>query len=224
MRLVVDQFTLKDRRIVVVGSEGLLGTVARKTISELGGQPISVDVKDMGIELTDYAALRYVADQGQVHGVINCAIGNQMPTDDAQRFLESDLKTGLTGAAVCHKVFHAPLKATKGVFINVGSDLSHKAPDPERYGNQFKPLAYSVVKHSIIGMTRYYAALWGKDGIRVNCFCPGSIDQGQAIPDCPLNRLAQASEMAGPLAFLLSDASSYMTGAVLSVDGGSTCW
>jgi NAD(P)-dependent dehydrogenase (short-subunit alcohol dehydrogenase family) len=222
--MVLDTFSLKDRRIVIIGGEGLLGSVARKTVSELGGLPTSVDVKDMGIDVTDYAALRIIADHGPIHGVINCAIGNQMPTDDAQKFMETDLKVGLTGAAVCHKVFYDPLKATKGVFINVGSDLALMAPRPSRYGELFKPLAYSVVKHSIVGLTRYYAALWGKDGIRVNCFCPGSIDQGQAVPDCPLGRLAEASEMAGPLAFLLSDASSYMTGAILSVDGGSTCW
>jgi NAD(P)-dependent dehydrogenase (short-subunit alcohol dehydrogenase family) len=221
--MVLDQFNLKDRRIVVIGSEGLLGTVARKTISELDGQPLSVDVQ-LGIDITDYAKVKLIADCGPIHGVINCAIGHQLPSDDAQRFMESDLKTGLTGAAVCHKVFYGPLKATQGVFINVGSDLSFMAPDPERYGNKFKPMAYSVIKHAIVGMTRYYAALWGKDGIRVNCFCPGSIDQGQAIPKCPLGRLAQASEMQGPLAYLLSDASSYMTGAVLCVDGGSTCW
>ena len=222
--MVLEQFNLTNRRIVVIGGDGLLGGIARKVISDLGGTPVSLDVRTDGIEITDYPRLLTVADSGPIHGVINCAIGNQLPTDDAQKFLETDLKTGLTGAAVVHKVFHGPLKATKGVFINVGSDLSLMAPDPARYGDQFKPLAYSVVKHSLLGITRYYAALWGRDGIRVNLFCPGSIDQGQATPECPLNRLAQASEMSGPLAFLLSDASSYMTGAVLSVDGGTTCW
>ena len=77
--MVLDQFSLKDRRIVVIGGEGLLGTVARKTVSELGGNPISVDVSDLGIEITDYAKLLTVADRGPIHGVINCAIGHQMP-------------------------------------------------------------------------------------------------------------------------------------------------
>jgi NAD(P)-dependent dehydrogenase (short-subunit alcohol dehydrogenase family) len=115
------------------------------------------------------------------------------------------------------------LRKRNGVILNIGSDLSLISPDQSLYSDgKVKPLSYSVVKHGIIGLTRYFATLWPE--VRSNCLCPGGINVGQKTPAIPMGRLAQLSEMKGPVAFLISNASSYMTGAVLSVDGGRTCW
>ncbi len=223
---VIDSFSLKNRTIAVLGGEGLLGGVAVQTISDLGGKPISIDIKTGADYVCDIAndatGLFFLAEHHSYSGVVNCVVGNQGAVPTPEWYYDDDLQVGLVAAKTAHQAFHKALHRTRGVFLNVGSDLSLRAPDPQRYDPMYKPLSYSVVKHGIIGMTRYYAALWGKEGIRVNCLCPGSIDQGQAVPRCALGRLAHKDEMAGAIAWLLSDASSYVTGAVISVDGGST--
>lgn len=222
----LELFSLVGKRVAVLGGEGLLGQVACETISDLGGQSISIDVKGEADEICnisqDYGRLYEISHRGEYWGVINCVVGNQRSTIVPQQGWVSDLQTGLTAAAYAHQAFFDALKNSSGVFLNIGSDLALMAPSPHRYEPKFKPLSYSVVKHGIVGMTRYYAALWGKEGIRVNCLCPGGIDQGQAAPDCALGRLAQPDEMKGAIAWLMSEASSYVTGAVICVDGGST--
>ncbi len=219
-------FSMRGKTVAILGGEGLLGQVAETAICDLGGEVVSIDVK-VGANYVcdiakDFDRLYQISRYHRFDGVINCVVGNQKLVCMPQSLWAADIQTGLTGAAWAMSAFYEPLKTTKGVFLNIGSDLSLQAPDHSRYGSRFKPVSYSVVKHGIIGMTRYYASLWGKDGIRVNCLCPGSIDQGQKIPDCSLNRLARPDEMQGAIAWLMSDASTYVTGAIISVDGGST--
>lgn len=92
-------------------------------------------------------------------------------------------------------------------------------------------MTYSVVKHGIIGLTKYLATYWADHNIRVNSLCPGGVYNHQ--PDSfvqrlsqliPLGRMAQPDELTTALIFLLSDASSYITGSSLVIDGGRTCW
>lgn len=222
----LDLFSLKNKRIAVLGGEGLLGKVCKETVTELEGEALSFDIKAGATYVcdivADYQTLHEIAHSGSFDGVINCVVGNQRSVLLPDTGWDRDIEAGLTAAAYAHRAFYAALRETRGAFLNIGSDLSLKAPDPARYGTNFKPLSYSVVKHGLVGMTRYYAAIWGKDGIRVNCLCPGSIDQGQAVPHCALGRLAQPHEMKGAIAWLMSAASSYVTGAIISVDGGST--
>jgi len=225
---ILDFFRLQNQKIAVLGGNGLLGKVVRNTVTELGGEVISIDRVYSGentytCDITEPYQLGKIAGYHDYNGVINCAIGNQYAGAEpiTSRF-HRDIDVGLLGAANAHECFYEPLKKTAGVFLNIGSDLSLKPPDPNRYGKQFKPLSYSIIKYGIVGMTKYYAALWGRDQIRVNCLCPGGIEQGQAVPQCALGRLAKPHEMAGAIAWLISEASSYVTGAVISVDGGST--
>jgi NAD(P)-dependent dehydrogenase (short-subunit alcohol dehydrogenase family) len=223
----LDQFYLLGKGpIAVLGGEGLLGRVCCDTIRELRGQPISVDIVQTADHVCDLVRnqryLQKIADSRPYFGVINCVVGNQKPVHVPQAGWNEDIHAGLSAANNAMLAFHSAMRLSQGVYLNIGSDLSLRAPDPQRYGEKYKPVSYSVVKHGIIGLTRYYAALWGREGIRVNCLCPGSIDQGQAVPDCALNRLAQPHELKGAIAWLMSDASSYVTGAIVSVDGGST--
>jgi NAD(P)-dependent dehydrogenase (short-subunit alcohol dehydrogenase family) len=222
----LDLFCLTSKTAVVIGGEGLLGKVVCETVRELGGTPVSVDLH-VGAsyvrDITDLPSLIEVEGYlPRIDIVINCAIGNQKPMTFPTSLWDEDIAIGLTGASNVFIAFRDKIIASKGVFLTIGSDLSLTAPDPARYEPEFKPLSYSVVKHGIIGMTRYYAALWGRHGVRVNCLCPGGIEQGQSVPRCPLERLAQSHEMKGALAFMISAASSYMTGAIVVVDGGRT--
>jgi NAD(P)-dependent dehydrogenase (short-subunit alcohol dehydrogenase family) len=153
---------------------------------------------------------------------------------------ESDIAVGLTGAFLCSQVFGTHMaERGKGVVVNVASDLALIAPDQRIYRQEnlpehlqpVKPVTYSIVKSALLGLTRYLATYWASNGVRVNAISPGGISNGQ--PDdfvaklsqlIPLGRMARLSEYQGAIAFLCSDASSYMTGSNLVIDGGRTCW
>jgi len=217
---VLDQFSLKGKVIAVFGHRGRLGSLAMQVIAQLDGTALGFDLPDC--DIADYANLarnRSLSHHQTIHGCINCAVGNQAPTSPAQAGAGTDIQIGLVGAINTLELFR-PLPG--GSFVLVGSELSFKAPNPERYGKAFKPAAYSAIKHGLVGLAKYYAALWASHQIRVNILCPGPIENGQAA--YPGHRMAKLHELAGPIAFLLSDASSFMTGAELKVDGGATAW
>ncbi len=152
----------------------------------------------------------------------------------------ADLTVGLTGAFLCSRVIGSKMAAQgDGVILNVASDLSIIAPDQRIYRKEglsddaqpVKPVTYSVVKTGLIGLTRYLATYWAANGVRVNAISPGGVYAGQSAEfvaqvtsRIPLNRMAQPDEYKAAVVFLLSDASSYMTGANLVIDGGRSCW
>jgi NAD(P)-dependent dehydrogenase (short-subunit alcohol dehydrogenase family) len=157
----------------------------------------------------------------------------------------ADLAVGLTGAHLCSQVlgtymaqaFHE--HGRRGVILNVASDLAIIGPDQRIYRQPglpehlqpAKPVTYSVVKSGLVGLTRYLATYWANDGVRVNAVSPGGVYNGQ--PEAfmqkltnliPMGRMARLDEYQGTVLFLVSDASSYMTGHNLVVDGGRTAW
>ena len=105
-------------------------------------------------------------------------------------------------------------------------------PDQRVYEKDFvKPISYSVVKSGIIGLTKYTATYWADKNIRCNAISPGGIDNNQSKDFLkkierliPLGRLAKAEEYQGVSVWILSDASSYLTGSIISIDGGRTAW
>jgi NAD(P)-dependent dehydrogenase (short-subunit alcohol dehydrogenase family) len=148
----------------------------------------------------------------------------------------ADIAVGLTGAFLCSRVFGQEMvKRGSGVILNVASDLAVIAPDQRLYRQDgvaeheqpVKPVTYSVVKTALLGLTRYLSTYWVAQGVRVNAISPGGVFNGQ--PDeftaklhalIPMARMAHKDEYQGAVLFLCSDASSYMTGQNLIVDGG----
>ncbi len=153
---------------------------------------------------------------------------------------QADVAVGLTGAFLCSQSFGSRMaEAGRGVILNIASDLAVIAPDQRLYRQNglpahlqpVKPVTYSIVKSALVGLTRYLATYWADRGVRVNAISPGGVYNGQ--PEefvarltnlIPMQRMAGIDEYQGAILFLCSDASSYMTGANLIVDGGRTCW
>jgi NAD(P)-dependent dehydrogenase (short-subunit alcohol dehydrogenase family) len=148
------------------------------------------------------------------------------------------LDVGLKGAFICSKVFGSNMaKQGNGVILNIASDLSIIAPDQRIYKNNsnelqnVKPITYSVIKSGLIGMTKYLATYWNESNVRVNAISPGGVYEKQdsefvnrLTKLIPLGRMASPDEYKSAIQFLCSDASSYMTGQNLVIDGGRSVW
>jgi NAD(P)-dependent dehydrogenase (short-subunit alcohol dehydrogenase family) len=149
---------------------------------------------------------------------------------------KKQIAVGLTGSMLCSKVFGSSMsRRNGGVILNIASDLSVIAPDQRLYTSKkkrnYKPITYSVIKHGLIGLTKYLSTYWPDKNIRCNSLSPGGVelDQSKDFKDklkklIPLNRMAQKSEYKSAIKFLCSDASSYMTGHNLIIDGGRSIW
>ncbi len=153
---------------------------------------------------------------------------------------QKDIAVGLTGAFLCSREIGLYMaKHGGGVILNIASDLGVIAPDQRIYRKEdlneneqpVKPVTYSVVKHGIIGLTKYFATYWADKKVRVNAISPGGVytDQPEDFVEkltnlIPMGRMANQDEYKTAVLFLVSDASSYMTGTNLVVDGGRTCW
>lgn len=153
---------------------------------------------------------------------------------------DTDVDVTLKGSFLCTQVFGSHMAASGGgVILNISSDLGIIAPDQRIYKKDgtaeedqlAKPVTYSVVKHGLIGLTKYTATYWADKGVRANAICPGGVRVNhddafvQKLTNLiPMGRMATADEYKAAILFLISDASSYMTGSTVIMDGGRTCW
>lgn len=148
---------------------------------------------------------------------------------------------GLTGAFLCSQVFGTAMArdGKGGVILNIASDLSVFAPDQRLYRKEglaedmqpVKPVTYSVIKAGLVGLTRYLATYWTDQGVRANALSPGGVfnGQGEAFVQrlsalIPLGRMASRDEYRAAVQFLCSDASSYLNGQNIVMDGGRSVW
>jgi NAD(P)-dependent dehydrogenase (short-subunit alcohol dehydrogenase family) len=217
----------------VIGIDLLAGDVA-------GAE--SVEVADV----TDRASLVALRERiGTPDVLVNNAGIDQPPSGDAGSTAIEDvplddfrrvLDVNLAGTFLATQVFGSAMRdAGRGSIVNVGSLYATIAPDPGMYDHLeldppfLKPPAYGASKAGVVSLTRYFARLWGPHGVRVNALSPGGVLGGQDpefrrkfTARTPLRRLAEGDDLTGPLLFLASDASRYVTGYELRVDGGFT--
>lgn len=154
---------------------------------------------------------------------------------------EKELSVGLTGAILCSKIFGKALvkKKRPGVILNIASDLSVISPNQNIYklnnkkifDQPAKPVSYSVIKHGLVGLTKYLSTYWAEHHIRCNALSPGAVlnSQSQSLINklkklIPMARLANKNEYKSAVKFLCSDESSYMTGQNIVIDGGRSVW
>jgi len=189
---------------------------------------------------------------GKIDGLVNNAANNPKVEDNKGvnfsrlenfplNIWHNDIAVGLTGSFLCakHYGFVISQNSNGGSIVNISSDLGLIAPDQRLYAKDgidndkqnVKPVTYSVVKTGMIGLTRYLATYWADKNVRCNAMCPGGVESSQ--PEdflqkvsirIPLGRLADKDEYQGTLLWMLSDASSYLNGAIIPVEGGRTAW
>jgi len=148
-----------------------------------------------------------------------------------------EISVGLTGAMLCSKHIGSKiLKGGGGVILNISSDLSVISPNQNLYKKNkgainYKPVTYSVIKTGLIGLTRFLATYWADKNIRVNALSPGGVYNNQdklfvkkLNKLIPMGRMANKDEYKSAIQFLCSDASSYLTGQNIIIDGGRSIW
>lgn len=236
-------------RVVLTDLNGdALGVLAER-LREAGAE----DTLAMAADVTspdDVARLRdaIVARFGQLDVLVNnAAIDDKFgPSAEQESRFENysverfrrQLDVNVTGVFLCCQRLGS-LMAERGCgsIINVASTYGIVAPNQDLYqkedGTQafWKGAAYPASKGAVLQLTRFLAAYWGERGVRVNALCPGGVEAGQDAyfraryaERTPLKRMAAPGDYGGALLFLASDASAYMTGATLVVDGGFSIW
>ena len=202
----------------------------------------------LSLDLSDDASIKKLAKDvyerfGKIDILVNNAVdrSSMVSLADATREkLQESVNTNLNGQILLSQaVLEYMIPAEKGSIINISSirglDSPHFPFYPETWGDQ--PVTYTTEKWALVGLTKYMAGRYGKHHIRVNCIAPGGYNPGvleqdpdkrafvdNYIANCPLRCWASEDDIKGPVAFLASDASNYVTGATLVMDGGWTIW
>ncbi len=228
----------------------------RSVVTELR-EAYQTDVAGYEVDITNKSDLEKIKetilqDCGRIDVLINNAANNLLKDKTPDKagwtqfenfpedMWDSDIAVTLKGSFFCSQIFGSYMSQHGGgVILNISSDLGIIAPDQRVYkrdgvpdvDQMAKPVTYSVVKHGIIGLTKYAATYWAEKGVRVNALCPGGIrvnhddDFVKKLTNLiPMGRMAKADEYKAAILFLISDASSYMTGSTVIIDGGRTCW
>ena len=249
-------FNIKNKNVIITGGLGFLGSQITNALLSEKANVYIIDIKKPKkktsakyfksditnenelIKILKFFKLKKI----KIDVLINNAAIDYPPLKSKSNNLkletfsnelwDRDISVSLKGSYLCTKVFGSYMsKFKKGSIINISSDLGIIAPDQRIYKkNGFtKPITYSVIKHAIIGLTKYTASYWGEKNIRCNAIAPGGIFNNQDSSFVkkinqliPLGRMAKKNEYNGLILFLCSDLSSYMTGSIIVADGGRT--
>ncbi len=227
-------------------AECAAAAVAGWTGGEVIGLPVNVTDPD-SLRMLDRAV---IALYGRIDVLINnAAINDRFESPELaaeQSRFESYpvaqwrrvMEVNVTGTFLAAQVMGPRMvEQGRGSIINIASTYGIVAPDPSLYERPdgarpfMKSPSYPASKGAVISFTRYLAAYWGSTGVRVNALAPGGVENGQEpwfvhnyARRTPLGRMAAPDDYRGAVVFLASDASSYMTGATLVVDGGYSVW
>ena len=249
-------FNLENKNIVITGGNGFLGSQitdsllyekANVYIIDINNPKKKKSTKYFKSDITNERHLKEILKffklkKIKIDVLINNAAIDYPPLKSKKnnfkleafpnKLWDKDISVSLKGSYLCTKIFGSYMsKFKKGSIINISSDLGIIAPDQRIYKNSgfIKPVTYSVVKHGIIGLTKYTASYWGEKNIRCNAIAPGGIYNNQNSSFVkkinqliPLGRMAKKNEYNGLILFLCSDLSSYMTGSIVVADGGRT--
>ena len=206
-------------------------------------------VVSMNVDITNHLKIKKSiktlnSKKIKIYGLINCAGLNPQPNiqnpdyyKNYKSFMnmwEKEINISLKGyMSMIYEVSKILQKSKNSTIINFCSDLGIISPNQNIYSkDSIKPLVYSVSKHGIIGMTKYFATLLSDKGIRVNSICFGGIYNKKFDKNfvkkvsklIPLERMCNIEEILSPINFLLDHKNSYMTGHSLVIDGGRTIW
>jgi len=209
--------------------------------------PYEVDITE---KMSIQTALEELTDKWDVpHILINNAAIDSPPDAPLQetgpfetypeKSFDNVMDVNVKGMLFCCQLIGGKMaQKGRGSIVNVASVYGILSPRQDIYEFRrrsgetfFKPVAYSVSKSAVLNLTRYLATYWAGKGVRVNTLTLHGVFNNQPkpfldayCPNVPMGRMAEAEEMIGPIIFLVSDASSYMTGANLVVDGGWSAW
>lgn len=234
---------------VITGGNGRLAQTFYKSLGkrnrvylvDVQPGPTNTAQEDLyrSLDITDESAVRstfeeLVQKEGRIDFLVNSAalqITNSFEKATVEEFRRC-IDTNLIGAYVCIRAAAAVMmRQGSGNIVNICSMYGVVSADPNLYGDSGlnSPDSYAASKGGLIQLTRYLAANLAKHNIRVNALSPGGVFNGQPqdflakyASKCPMGRMADREELVGPLEFLLSEASSYITGHNLIVDGGFT--
>jgi NAD(P)-dependent dehydrogenase (short-subunit alcohol dehydrogenase family) len=226
---------------------GLEERGARVAIFDLETDRFCVDVTDR--RAVEAASDEVAREWGVPHVLVNAAALDSPPNAPPEEVgpvetypeesFDEVMDVNVKGTFLCCQAIGARMaEAGRGSIVNISSIYGMLSPvqdlyDFRRRGGEtfFKPVAYSVSKSALYNLTRYLATYWAKSGVRVNTLTLAGVwnDQPAEFVDeytkrMPLGRMAEAREVVGPVVFLASDASSYVTGANLVADGGWSAW
>jgi NAD(P)-dependent dehydrogenase (short-subunit alcohol dehydrogenase family) len=242
--------SLSQKKIVITGGSGLLGKAIVEKLVDEGATAINLDIQPgtktrgeyMHCDVTDPESIQksihaVIQKYGRIDGLVNNAyprtddwgeIFEKVSVESWRKNVDMQLNSCFE---FCKVVCEQMKKQQHGAIINMGSMYGVTAPDFSIYEGttMTSPAAYSAIKGGTIHFTKYLASYFGKFGIRVNCVSPGGIFDHQNETfvknyerKVPLKRMGLPGDIAGPIAFLLSDESAYITGHNLVVDGGWT--
>ena len=228
--------------VIIASRNGEKCEAFAKTLREKGYSAIGASL-DLSCDTSIDNLVSFVIENyGKIDILVNNAVdrSNLTPLSSATRQqLQDSMSTNLNGQILLsQRVLEHMVPAQSGSIINIGSmrglDCPHFPFYPESMGDQ--SINYTTEKWAMVGMTKYMAGRYGKHHIRVNCIAPGGFNPGlnnnpetkkfvdTYIENCPLKCWANEDDIKGPVVFLASDASNYVTGATLVMDGGWTIW
>lgn len=255
---VLDRFRLDDQVAVVTGGTGLYGTPFALALAEAGAhvaitsrnadaaQKAAGELAEKGMQASGYqldlasedsiaGCVRSVLqDLGHIDVLVNNAVhrqGGDLFSTTAADWAATSAVNSRGLFLMTQAVASAMRQQRSGSIVNIGSIYGLVGPDFPVYDgtDMTSPIFYAYDKAGMVGFTRYLASALGRDGVRVNCLCPGGLMDEQPAPfvaayeaRTPLGRLANDDDVTGALVFLASDASRYVTGVALPVDGGWT--